>query len=87
MSGIVFRFNEKLDLDSSFTLEESKRSEVLETSLVGRCLGNIIGASENTLLQISQEIDVIYKIIFSIAALPRPRKETGSFLRRFPCGL
>ena len=57
-----FSLNEKLDRDSSFTLEESKRSE--ETSLVGRCLGNIIGDSETNLLQISQEINVTYEIIF-----------------------
>ena len=65
VSGIVFHLNAKLDRDSSFTLEESKRSE--ETSLMGRCLGNIIGDSEINLLQISQEINATYEIIFSSA--------------------
>ena len=62
MSRIVFRFNEILDGDSSFTLEESKRNE--ETSLVDQCLGNIIGVSDINLLEIYQEIDVTYEIIF-----------------------
>ena len=58
MSRIVYRFDEKLD----GALEERKRSE--ETSLMGWCLGNIIGASEINLLEISQELDVTYEIIF-----------------------